>query len=131
MGRSDVVGSRRNWILRMQRFARCDLTVAAFCDRERVSVSAFYHWRKKLAEPVRWPQEQTEAEPRPTTGSQALFSKGFIPVQLLQAAVIEVRLVNGVRLSLPASDLEALRQTLQIVSQLPTVADSGTEGARC
>jgi hypothetical protein len=131
MGRTDIVGSRRNWILRMQRFARSGLTVAAFCGRERVSVSAFYHWRKKLAEPFHRPEEQTEAGPRPATGSQALISKGFIPVQLLQAAMIEVWLVNGVRLSLPASDLEALRLTLQIVSQLPAGTDSGTEGERC
>ena len=124
MGRTDVVTSRRDWILRMERFTRCGETVAAFCDRERVSVSAFYHWRKKLRESVK-------ALPRPMAASPVLVSKGFIPVRLFQPAAIEVRLANGVRLSLPAADLELLRQALQIVSQLPALGDSDLEGESC
>jgi hypothetical protein len=108
----------------MERFTRCGVTVAAFCDRERVSVSAFYHWRKKLQEPVK-------AFPRSLSVSPALVSKGFVPVQLLQPAAIEVWLSNGVRLSLPTADLEVLRQTLQIVSRFPASEDSGLEGASC
>lgn len=123
MGRTDVAASRRNWILRMERFARCGVTVAAFCDRERVSVSAFYHWRKKL-------QESVKAVPRSLSVSPALVSKGFVPVRLLQPAAIEVQLPNGVRLSLPIANLEVFSQTLKIVSRLPGAA-SDQEGESC
>jgi hypothetical protein len=125
MGRSDLAGKRDLWMRRMQRFARCQLTVAAFCDREQVSIAAFYQWRRKLQT-----KSGSDAGPSVTPASlitrPAPISKGFVPVQLLRPAVIEVRLGNGVTLTLPAGDLEALRQTLNIVSRLP--ADSGSVG---
>jgi len=127
MGQSDRAAARQQWVLRMQRFARSRLTVSTFCDREQVSVAAFYHWRKKLAQqpaaPVAHAAELSRSVP--------IVSRGFVPVKLLQSAVIEVRLVNGVHLSLPTADLEVLRQTLLIVSQLPAKPRCETEAASC
>lgn len=124
MGRSDLVGKRELWMRRMQRFVRCQLTVAAFCDQERVSVAAFYQWRRKL-------QAKNESVAKPSAAPASLVTKpsaisnGFVPVKLLQPAVIEVRLGNGVTLILPAGDLDALRQTLNIVSRFPTDCGEG------
>lgn len=121
MRRSDSAEVRQKWVWRMQRFSHSRMTVAAFCDREQVSVAAFYQWRKKLAE---HPLEHVAMGP----ASSPVALKGFVPVKLLQQpVVIEVRLVNGVRLTLPAHDLEVLRQTLDIVSRLPAEMACGKE----
>ena len=128
MGRSDLVGRRQLWLRRMQRFSQSRLTVAEFCDREDVSVAAFYQWRRKLVTLVN--QSETTAQAR--GGLPARVSSGspngFVPVRVLQSPVIEVRLHNGVTLTLPAGDLEVLRQTLLVVSQIPTSVRPVTEG---
>jgi len=127
MGRSDFVGKRELWMRRMQRFARCRLTVAAFCEQEQVSIAAFYQWRKKLltndASDAGTSAMADRLVTRPTP-----IGKGFVPVKLLQPTVIEVCLVNGVTLTLPAGDLEVLRQTLNFVSRLPANSGSAGEG---
>jgi hypothetical protein len=119
MGRSDLASKWDLWRRRIQRFARSRLTVAAFCDQERVSIAAFYQWRRKLESQVGSPAEQ-RVTPASLIAQPLPISKGFVPVKLLQSVVIEVRLGNGVTLTLPAGDLEVLRQTLDIVSRLPT-----------
>lgn len=124
MGRSDLGDARRKWVWRMERFSRSRMTVAAFCNQEQVSVAAFYQWRRKLA-------EHSIEQTAPTPASSPLVPNGFVPVKLLQSAVIEVRLANGVRLTLPVHDLEVLRQTLSIVSQLPAETCSAMEGESC
>jgi len=40
--------SAAQWRARLDRFAKDRQTVAAFCAAERVSVPAFYYWRKRL-----------------------------------------------------------------------------------
>lgn len=126
MVRSDFVGKRELWMRRIQRFARCRLTVAAFCEQEQVSIAAFYQWRKKLTNDVS--DAGTLAMPDRRMTGPTPIGKGFVPVKLLQPTVIEVRLVNGVTLALPAGDLEVLRQTLNFVSRLPADSSSAGEG---
>lgn len=130
MERSDHASKRELWMRRMQRFARCGLTVAAFCDQEQVSIAAFYQWRRKLRVAGRSEAELSLTPTSLMTGPSPL-SKGFVPVQLLHSAVIEVRLRNGITLSLPTGDLEALRLTLNIVSRLPLDHGSDGEGESC
>jgi len=40
--------SAAQWRARLDRFAKDRHTVAAFCAAERVSVPAYYYWRKRL-----------------------------------------------------------------------------------
>ena len=128
MGRPNLVGRRQLWLRRMQRFSQSRLTVAEFCDREDVSVAAFYQWRRKLVTLVN--PSETTAQTRGGHPAQVSSGvpNGFVPVRVLQSAVIEARLPNGVTLALPAGDLEALRQTLLVVSQIPVPVRSATEG---
>ena len=128
MGRSDFVGKQDLWLRRMQRFSQSRLTVAEFCDREDVSVAAFYQWRRKLVTLVN--QSETTAQARgglsvpPSSG----VPNGFVPVRVLPSSTIEVRLHNGVVLTLPAGDPEVLRQALLVVSQIPVPVRPVTEG---
>ena len=125
MGRFDLVSKQDIWMRRIQRFSRSRLTVAEFCDREDVSVAAFYQWRRKLVALGKQP-----AATAPGLPAQAVSGvpNGFVPVRVLPPSAIEVRLPNGVTLTLPAGDLEVLEQTLLLVSQIPAPARPATEG---
>jgi hypothetical protein len=67
------------------------------------------------------------SSPRDPGRPLAVVPKGFMPVKLLQSSGIEIRLANGVSLTLPAGDLEVLRQTLNILCRLPAEIASGKE----
>ena len=41
-------GKSREWGERLERYERSGLTVARWCESERVSEASFYYWRKKL-----------------------------------------------------------------------------------
>ena len=43
---------RRVWEVRLRRCRASSLTVARFCEQERVSVNTFYYWAKRLRSPV-------------------------------------------------------------------------------
>jgi transposase len=44
--------SNRKWVERLERFTASNQTVAAFCTAEGVSLSNFYLWRRRLAQPT-------------------------------------------------------------------------------
>jgi hypothetical protein len=50
MARRCDAGKEAAWLKRLKRFGRSGLTVAQFCDGERVSVASFYYWRQKLGQ---------------------------------------------------------------------------------
>ena len=129
MGRFDLVSRQEVWQRRMQRFSRSHLTVAEFCDREDVSVAAFYQWRRKLVALLGQPPAAT-AQARGGLPAKLVSGapNGFVPVRVLPSSAIVVRLPNGVTLTLPAGDPEVLRQALLLVSQIPAPAHRVTEG---
>lgn len=49
----------KRWQERLSRFDRSQMTVAQFCQSEGISQPSFYHWKKKLRQPL------SDAEPRP------------------------------------------------------------------
>ena len=130
MGRLDLVSRQEVWRRRMQRFSRSRLTVAEFCDREEVSVAAFYQWRRKLVALGRSSAATVRAQTQGGLPAQVVSGapNGFVPVKVWQSSAIEVRFPNGVVLTLPAGDPEALRQALLVVSQIPAPAHRVTEG---
>jgi hypothetical protein len=115
-GRGDA-DRRRVWEARLRRFAESDLTVAAFCRRERVSAPSFYEWRRKLG----------GKNGRRISQHQAPV---FVPVRIEPAAaVVEVRLPNGVVVSLPAGETATLAAAITAAARLPATTDG--EGAAC
>ena len=130
MGRFDLVSGQEVWRRRMQRFSRSRLTVAEFCDREDVSVAAFYQWRRKLVALGQSSAATARAQSQGGLPAQVVSGapNGFVPVRVWQSPAIEVRLPNGVTLTLPVGDPEVLRQALLLVSQIPAPAHRVTEG---
>ena len=115
MARSVDAALRRVWEDRLRRYAGSDLTVTRFCERERVSVPSFYQWRRKLA-----------GSPEPsggTAGSERLAlrpqEQAFVPVRITQSATIQMRLPNGVEVSLPTGDESLLVAAIAAAGRLP------------
>jgi hypothetical protein len=121
MARSVDVVKLQLWQQRLRRFERGNLTVAAFCQAERVSLPSFYHWRRKIVashDPVGARRQEAPRFPEvPVAGKPA-----FLPVEIVQAAqaaTIEIHLPNGARLAVPAGDQATLEAAIAAVGRLP------------
>ena len=89
------------WGERLRRYEQAGQTVAEFCRREGVSVPSFYQWRKRLASPIG--QQSKKAARRE---AQAPI---FQQVLLTSGAVVAVELPSGVRMELPAEQVQLVR----------------------
>ena len=97
MGRGIDEGLWADWRRRLSRFPQWQGTVAAFCQREGVSMAAFYLWRRKLA--------TTQAAERPGKAAAVRSNPTpqFVPVRIasVETAPVEIELPNGVRVRVP------------------------------
>jgi hypothetical protein len=93
------------WRERFRRFSSSGLAVARFCARERVSVAAFYHWRKKLGPEARRPRRCR----RPGVFQQV----GVVA----SASAVSVQLPGGARIEVRAADLDAVRAVVAEVAR--------------
>jgi hypothetical protein len=112
MARAEVWSRRQLWQQRLQRFEQCELTVAAFCQVEGVSVASFQQWRRILG---RRPTARRQARP------PAIRRQTFVPVQIVGAASIDIHLPNGARITVPAGDLATLEAAVAAVGRLPAI----------
>mgnify|MGYP003384660591 CR=1 FL=1 len=104
---------RQVWAERLRRYSQSGLTVAAFCDQERVSLPSFYQWRRKLDGSPDGGIVTAQRDKNATMRSQA-----FVPVHITQSAVVEMRLPNGVQFWLPAGDAAVLAAAIAAAGSL-------------
>jgi hypothetical protein len=107
-GRRPNPATRQLWQQRLERFRHSGLTVLAFCDREGLSLTSFYAWRRRL---------QRHATP------PAPDAPRLVPVRLITPTVsapVELLLPSGSVLRLtPDTDLLWLRQLLPLLGVKP------------
>jgi len=96
MGRTVDEGKWAEWRRRLARHGEWVGSVAAFCEREGVSVAAFYQWRRKLGRKSHGPAAPRIAE-RPAPDSPPRF----LPVRIEAPEPVEIELPNGVRVLVP------------------------------
>jgi len=109
MSRGARAQKRSQWRERFRRFARSKLSVSEFCRQERVSTPSFYQWRKKLAD-----SSSNGRTRRSPAGAS------FVPVQVATASELQVSFPNGVRLTVPVSDAELVRISIDTIAQART-----------
>lgn len=109
MSRAASAEKRSLWSERLRRFAQAEVSVVEFCRREQVSVPSFYQWRRKLTD-----SSKPSSPSAPTRAS-------FLPVQISTAADLQVNFPNGARLTLPASDHELVKASIEAVAQARTM----------
>ena len=89
MGRQSNQSKAIEWQKRLRRFEACNLTVARFCARERVTEPTFWYWRRKSA------GISPPSEPSPPA---------FAPVDVVGGRSVPLRFPAGAVLGiLPAS----------------------------
>ena len=108
---------REIWSERLRRYASSGLTVAAFCQRERVSVPTFYYWRRKL--PAVAGTSGGGPDRRLGRGPQ---QPDFVPIAIRNSAAIKMRLPNGAQLWLPAGDADLLCAAIAAAGSLEAVS---------
>jgi len=100
------------WRRRIRRFGRSGLTVVWFCREEGVSTASFYRWRNRLAEagPA---ASNADARCRTTVDGVAQ-TRAFQPVRVTTTAgsPVAIQLPGGVRVEVPAENLDAVRAVL-------------------
>jgi hypothetical protein len=94
------------------------MTAAAFCQAEKVSLPSFYQWRRKLTTPnsCEPAQERRSAGQAPRTFVQLIPTAGT-------AAIVEIQLPNGARISLPSDDRQLLVAVITAAGQVPVAGD--------
>jgi hypothetical protein len=105
VSRQDVE-KRRAWEVRFERFRASGLSVARFCEQERVSVHTFYYWAKRVgpnsarrsaSAAGNLPRSRPSVKPAATTG------------KIANAALVRFSWNSGVEVSVPADCLSAIR----------------------
>lgn len=86
------------WQKRLADFHDSQLTVPQFCQSIGCSVPTFYHWKRKLQQPVQ--------------------PSAFLRVQTTdsQPTCIEVRLPSGITLRVPLSSIDSLVAILKHIA---------------
>lgn len=107
MSRGAHAGKRSEWLDRLRRFRRSNLSVIEFCRREKVSVPSYYQWRRKLADAM----SEVDAGEQPAT---------FIPVQVAGSADLQVTFPNGARLTLPAHSRQHVQVFIESIAMART-----------
>ena len=109
---------REIWSERLRRYANSDLTIVAFCERERVSVPSFYYWRRKLRGPGSTAGGGNGRMPKAARAPQ---KRDFVPIAIRNSAAVKMRLPNGARLWLPTGDAALLSAAIAAAGRLETV----------
>ena len=106
------------WAGRLRRYAISGLTIAAFCDRERVSVQSFYYWRRKLRGPG---EIAGRGKARAPEIARAPQKRDFVPIAIRNSAAVKLRLPNGAQLWLPAGDAALVSAAITAAGRLEAV----------
>ena len=112
---------RQAWTARFARYQSSGLSVARFCDQERVSVNTFYRWAKLVGSKSARPSTSTGKQPRRSRDSlepaiaAGRSAQGAVVRFSWNAGLGNAGLGNaglgnaGLEVSVPADCLEAIR----------------------
>lgn len=101
------VQKRRVWEVRFGRFRASGLTVARFCEQERVSTHTFYYWAKRVG--LNSARPSTSAAGNPPRRSRLSVKPAATTGQIASAALVRFSWSAGVEVSVPADCLSVIR----------------------
>ena len=103
MGRGVDRGKLAAWRRRLARQEASGLTVAAFCRRERVSVSLWSYWQRQLE------RETPGAEGTPPVRPVMPFT----PVEIIPRRSVFVRFPGGASIEIPDDRIDLVRVAIE------------------
>ncbi len=101
MGRQANQSKAIEWQKRLRRFEACNLTVARFCARERVTEPTFWYWRRKFVDTI------AALEPSPPA---------FTPVDVIGGRSVPLRFPSGAVLEIPEDRPDLMRVAIETLS---------------
>jgi len=122
------------WRRRVGRFKRAGVTVERFCEREGVSQSSFYRWRKLLSAGPRGRRggERRKSKiggregRKQTIGGSGGRPLAFQAVRLTSSeAAVAIQLPGGVRVEVPTANLDVVRAVLGELLRQGAMRDRG------
>jgi hypothetical protein len=117
VSRQDVE-KRRAWEVRFERFRASGLSVARFCERERVSVHTFYYWVKRVGSNSARPS--TAAAGNRSRRSRPSVKPAATTDRIANTAVVRFSWNAGVEVSVPADCLSVIRCLAECLQHTPT-----------
>jgi hypothetical protein len=99
------------WRQRIERWQAGGQSAREFCTSEAVPESAFYFWRRTIAE------RDGSTKPR---RRRARSPAPFVPMTIVAAATVEVRCPSGHVVTLPTADIDTLRQLFAALAPVPS-----------
>lgn len=93
------------WRDAVARFRMSGLSVRAFCRREKLQESAFYFWRRTLADR----DGKAATKPRPT--SKRAARPAFLPVSIRRDAIVPT---SGLTLELPSGGVLRFSESMPV-----------------
>ena len=117
VSRQDVE-KRRAWEMRFERFRASGLSVARFCEQERVSMHTFYYWAKRVGSNSTRPSTSATANSprrsRPSVKPAATTGK------IANTALVRFSWSAGVEVSVPADCLSVIRCLAECLQHMHT-----------
>lgn len=104
---------RQAWVARLERFRASGLTIAKFCEDEKVSVQTYYYWVRRIGSRSTTARTTPRSAPAPTAKNLSPDSR--IHFQL-----------GGAVVSIPADCLAAIRCLVQCIQQSGTATPASS-----
>lgn len=122
MARQDNIQKAREWTQRLKRFQSSGMTVAKFCEIERVAPHIYYYWVRRFraagSKSVKSNGERQAHAVRERNDSTVAPGTGTSNVQL--------RLASGIQISIPTDNIDALRCIVRCLSETGVGSESGS-----
>lgn len=122
MARQDNIRKAREWTQRLRRFQSSGMTVAKFCEVERVAPHIYYYWVRRFraagSKSAKSNDERQAHAVRERSDSAIVPGTGTSNVQL--------RLTSGIQISIPADNIDALRCIVRCLSETGAGSEAGS-----
>jgi transposase-like protein len=113
MGRVANLELASLWRDRVERQKRSGLSIAEYCQREKISAGSFYAWKRRLRTSRSSVGRKTKPRGQLESARSRASTGGFVQFPLTVKSTIEVHFADGTVLSLPSENLAALALTLK------------------
>lgn len=107
MARRASEAKRSEWVARVSRQASSGQSVSAFCKKELVSESNFYHWMRRLKDD----RGSTRSSSKRVGSTRASATRQFVQLHtapIAGSAPVEFTMANGTLIRIPSDQVAAV-----------------------
>ena len=121
MVRQSNPNTEQRWKKLLAKLQQSGLTVAEFCRQENVSPASIYQWKKRLGMGSLQANRRSAAAP---TAKPSPAPARFVEITVHRSNRIEMELASGVKIYIPADQLDALAAAIRACQDVPAEVSS-------